>query len=710
MSQPGYRVACGLLLLVLACGCRTAGPALTQLPEAPDERAAYPSFGEFLPCPSALSAQVEQTRAVSYWESDCIKHGDEFSGSLPNQNVLPGTNNSVELHASWSEATGMHVANLAYCIYGYTLADFDRQAELHYRWLIQPPSYDSVWFGLANWQADCWDWRTATQAGVSNWGSVTPYLNGSDLYAVVVCANNGTSNLRYLRVGEQPAANIVIDVKPRSAGPPALIGFFAQDSTIPVGTITDYAWDMDHNGSYEKDTGSSTYASRTFETAGSYLVGLRITSSYDEYFTGTATAELIEPWAHSWGSDQNQNIRAIATDSSEYCYCAGSTEMAANGEDALLIKYNLAGERQWTAVWGGSNSECMYDVLYYGNHVYTTGMTSSFGAGGTDVLLQCWTTEGQVVWSRVIGTANYDQGHGLTRDSEYLYVAGTTGPAGDYDVLLLKFGCDNTYKWVRTWDGGGSDVANSIEWEDENLMGNFAVHITGTTSSAHPGGLDVLYLEVSASNGDIEQERVWHADSGSLSSGERIALSGAGTLLRLAIAGEIGAVGSGKALLLEVDEGSSSLVRSWTALEDTIAYDLTFDTGGFDLCAVGCSRTQNVAAVGFALAIDRYTYELSNSSAWSDGMLDTGFFAVAGLPGTGVVAGGCCRTADPGSWASAAGTWEVPTGSWADFSGTAGTILLSFANPTTAAQLLTTGVEDTGGGVEDALVAVAEFP
>ena len=68
----------------------------------------------------------------------------------------------------------------------------------------------------------------------------------------------------------------------------------ASGSTLPLGSITDYQWDLDGSGNYATDTGSSPTISTVFASLGPHNVGVRITGSTGG--TTTATVELnVQP-------------------------------------------------------------------------------------------------------------------------------------------------------------------------------------------------------------------------------------------------------------------------------------------------------------------------------------------------------------------------------------------------------------------------------
>ncbi len=74
---------------------------------------------------------------------------------------------------------------------------------------------------------------------------------------------------------------------PLSAKAGDTVAFDASASSDPDGTIAKYEWDLDGNGTFETNTGTTPTTSRAYTSAGSVVVGLRV--SDNEGATGTAT-------------------------------------------------------------------------------------------------------------------------------------------------------------------------------------------------------------------------------------------------------------------------------------------------------------------------------------------------------------------------------------------------------------------------------------
>jgi PKD repeat protein len=68
------------------------------------------------------------------------------------------------------------------------------------------------------------------------------------------------------------------------------VSFDAASSSAPGGSITKYEWDLDGDGSFETDTGTTPSASKAYSAAGTLPVSLRVTD--DQGATAVATVNL----------------------------------------------------------------------------------------------------------------------------------------------------------------------------------------------------------------------------------------------------------------------------------------------------------------------------------------------------------------------------------------------------------------------------------
>jgi len=709
MRQPHLAVSLPLIFLltiVLFTGCRSSTGSVIEPPETLTGGETPTAMVELLPSPRALLVGQEQARAASAAETDYINYGGNFEAALPNQNALAAPSNSVEFQPSWSEPDNSAASRLAYCIYKFTIPGFDRTAQLRYGWTIAPAEANTVWFGLSDWPNDTWCWLRGQESGMSAIGTAEPYFNATGvLYVAVVCANDDIGVMRYLRVGEMPAADLALSARPRYARPPVSVTGDATGSTMPVGTVESHAWDWDNDGTFEEDTGANPMATSTFTTVGDHTFKVRVTSSYGEQATTSGTTSVINPWTHSWGTDIYQDVGGIVTDGSEFCYVAGSTMRTAAHRDALLLKYSLTGDLGWAKAWGGASHDELEDVEVYQTGVFTVGQTDSYGAGDFDVLLQRWDANGNVVWSRVWGTAGTDRGNALAHTDTALYVVGQTMAMGDMDVLLLKYDFDGNLIWARTWGGAGYDTGADIVAHYQQLQTAYRLYLTGASTSPAPPIQDVLFLEFDE-DAATHVERTWRSDTEDSQYGGAIVVTGF-VAEHIYIAGSVGAMDEREALLVEVGTGTGNLARGWSNSTESVAYGVAVIGGNMYINGRGWNL--GVSSGGFVAEFSP-SGSLQNSTFWADGDDNTGITALKAFPGTGFLVGGNCHAANDGAWAGAAGTVTSPGGTWTDYAGVVNVPVESTASPTQAAEDLTGGVVDTGGGHWDTLLSIVEFP
>ncbi|QDU91319.1 Beta-propeller repeat protein [Pirellulimonas nuda] len=143
-------------------------------------------------------------------------------------------------------------------------------------------------------------------------------------------------------------------------------------------------------------------------------------------------------WSHLLGTPGNDEARSIATDGRGNAYVAGysSGQLGggnAGGSDAFLAKFSADGDLVWTSTWGTPSPDFAYSVSadQYGN-LYVAGFThgdiEASNAGFADVFVAKYSTDGDVVWRRQFGSAQWEEGLTVSGDGKgSVYVAGWTG-------------------------------------------------------------------------------------------------------------------------------------------------------------------------------------------------------------------------------------------------------------------------------------------
>ncbi|MHA1821217.1 MAG: fibronectin type III domain-containing protein, partial [Promethearchaeota archaeon] len=148
----------------------------------------------------------------------------------------------------------------------------------------------------------------------------------------------------------------------------------------------------------------------------------------------------------------------------------------------------------FNTTWGGAGDDVGYSIAFdSNNNIFITGYTKSYGAGGADVFLLKYNSNGNLLWTRTWGGAGDDVGYGIAFDSNNnIFITGATNSygAGAADMFLLKYNSNGNLLWTRTWGGAGDDWGIDIMFDSNNN-----IFITGITNSYGAGGYDILLLK-----------------------------------------------------------------------------------------------------------------------------------------------------------------------------------------------------------------------
>ena len=230
-----------------------------------------------------------------------------------------------------------------------------------------------------------------------------------------------------------PEASFTLSPNPTATG--NTVNFDASASKDPGGTIAKYVWDLDGNGSYETNSGSSPTTSRAYATAGERTVGLRVVdgSGARASATRTLTIQNTAP-AASFTAAPNP----VATGKTVTFDAAGSSD-----SDGTIAKY------EW-------------DLDANGSYETDTGATA--GASGTYA----------TIGSRAIGLRVTDDNGATATAVRNLNVVNSpptasflatpnpapTGTAISFDAAGSSDSDGSVAKYEWDFDGNGSYETN----------------------------------------------------------------------------------------------------------------------------------------------------------------------------------------------------------------------------------------------------------
>jgi PKD repeat protein len=133
-----------------------------------------------------------------------------------------------------------------------------------------------------------------TNTGTTKTATKTYTTEGSVDVHLKVTDNSGNTDFTTRTItlvsNIPPTASFTASPNPAVVG--QTVAFNAAASSDPDNTIVKYEWDLDGNGTYETNTATTKTTSKTYTTAGTYNVGLRVTDNGSPVKTATTTVPV----------------------------------------------------------------------------------------------------------------------------------------------------------------------------------------------------------------------------------------------------------------------------------------------------------------------------------------------------------------------------------------------------------------------------------
>ncbi len=220
-------------------------------------------------------------------------------------------------------------------------------------------------------------------------------------------------------------------------------------------------------------------------------------------------------WVSNYGGNSNRddinlsNAKglAVAADNSGNCYVTGLVSSDFNGNDIVVIKYNMLGDTLWTATFNGTanmddqGTAIALDAL---GNVYVTGVANMAGDGNDLVLLK-YNSSGSLLWQMTYSnnlTSSNAQGLALGIDSDgNIYLTGyCSNNSGFTGIITQKYSPDGTRLWSNEEHGPEGLDARGFGLAVDNA-GNISVSGYCNTSSH---GNDIIVVKYDGSG-----NRLW---------------------------------------------------------------------------------------------------------------------------------------------------------------------------------------------------------
>jgi len=244
----------------------------------------------------------------------------------------------------------------------------------------------------------------------------------------------------------------------------------------------------------------------------------------------------IEQWTRQFGTSGDEDVVDIAVDSSSV-YVVGSTtgalpsQTTSGGYDAFIRKYDVNGNELWTRQFGTSGNDIGSAIGILSSEVYVTGRTDGTFSGQTssgndDIFVLKYDSSGNVVWTRQLGTAGFDEVVGLEADSSGIYLAGGTDGAfsgytnqGDFDAFVRKYDTSGNEVWTRQFGTSSYDDAFEV-----SIFGS-AVYAVGMTSGTLPSQVSAGGDDAFIRKYDVSGNELWTRQFGTSQSDSAFGIS-----------------------------------------------------------------------------------------------------------------------------------------------------------------------------------------
>lgn len=240
-------------------------------------------------------------------------------------------------------------------------------------------------------------------------------------------------------------------------------------------------------------------------------------------------------WIRQFGATApfEDQVWGVASDGSNI-YVVGYTLGALSGQtsagvsDAFIRKYDSAGNLLWSRQFGTANSDVAYAVTADSSGAYVAGsvggsLGGQTGAGLSDAFLVKYDTAGNVVWTRLVGTAGFDTGYAVAQDSTGVYLAGSTdgtlpgsAASGSLDAFVRKYDINGNALWTRQFGTAQADEAKTL------AVSPSGVYVSGRTGGAlvqAGAGLDDAFVRKYDTGGNIIWTRQFGTSLGDFAEG-----------------------------------------------------------------------------------------------------------------------------------------------------------------------------------------------
>ena len=362
-------------------------------------------------------------------------------------------------------------AGLSFAMYNFNVTEFTSNERLTSSWITAPEQFGDVYVALANWEADRWGFVQGEAHGKFSLPDLAPYRASDDRVLLAVIKIGTTAcELDWLRIGGLPP---LAELTATSTGglTPVHIDFDASGSTDSDGPIAEFRWDPEGDGTFEASTGTTPLFSHEYSTVGEYSAAVRVFD--DDGFSADAVVAVsaANSTTFSLGAAPLwESPAAVLVNPEGEIFMLGQNSNEFGAVQVIYLKVDSQGSSFVAKAWGGDQFQSIFDAVFASDgYIYACGATTSYGQGAADALLQKWSQDGELVWSRTIGNADDSElFQALLVHGDTIYLCGyytSTNTAQTYG-LVASTNLEGALNWQRLSIGPDYSSFSDIAFYD----------------------------------------------------------------------------------------------------------------------------------------------------------------------------------------------------------------------------------------------------
>jgi len=210
-----------------------------------------------------------------------------------------------------------------------------------------------------------------------------------------------------------------------------------------------------------------------------------------------------EEWNKTFGgSEYDRPAFGQPTSDGGYIITGMTRSFGSGGSDIWLVKTDAYGNKLWDKTFGGSETDYAESVIETNDKCYViTGSTYSFGSGISSLFLIKVDSNGNKLWEKFFGGDSVERGRSiqLVSDGGYIITGETWSyGSGGVDIWLIKTDANGNKIWDRTFGGSGNEFGNCVQ---QTIDGGFI--LVGTTDSFSTDLTEIWLIKTDANGNEI---------------------------------------------------------------------------------------------------------------------------------------------------------------------------------------------------------------